>query len=125
MLSAFFGGLALLLAGLGLYGVMSYAVSRRRTEIGIRMALGAARGTVIGMVMRGAMIQTAIGLAIGIPVAIGCVRFVKSQLYEIDKMDMPILAASIAVLIAAACVAGLIPAKRAASIDPARALRIE
>jgi predicted permease len=124
-LTSLFGLLALLLAAIGLYGVTAYTVARRTSEIGIRMALGAARRTVIGMVMRGAMIQTGIGLAIGIPVAIGCVRFVKSQLYEIDKMDMPILAASIAVLVAAACVAGLIPAKRAASIDPARALRIE
>jgi predicted permease len=124
-LTMLFGLLALLLAAIGLYGVTAYGVARRTSEIGIRMALGAARGTVIGMVMRGAMIQAGIGLAIGIPVAIVCVRFVKSQLYDITKMDASILAGSIAVLVAAACVAGLIPAKRAASIDPARALRIE
>jgi predicted permease len=124
-LTMLFGGLALLLAAIGLYGVTAYTVARRTPEIGIRMALGAARGTVIGMVMRGAMIQAGIGLVIGIPVAIVGVRFVKSQLYEITKMDVPTMAAAIAVLLAAACVAGLIPAKRAASIDPARALRID
>jgi len=124
-LTTLFGALALLLAAIGLYGVTAYTVARRTSEIGIRMALGAARGTVIGMIMRGAMIQTAIGLAIGIPVAIVCVRFVKSQLYEITRMDSSILAGAIVVLVAAACVAGIIPARRAASIDPARALRIE
>jgi len=124
-LTMLFGVLALLLAAIGLYGVTAYTVARRTSEIGIRMALGAARGTVIGMVMRGAMIQTAIGLAIGIPVAIVCVRFVKSQLYEITRMDSSVLAVAIVVLVAAASVAGIIPARRAASIDPARALRIE
>ncbi|HEY3706855.1 MAG TPA: ABC transporter permease [Terracidiphilus sp.] len=124
-LTMMFGGLALLLAAIGLYGVTAYGVARRTSEIGIRMALGAARRTVIGMVMRGAMIQAGIGLVIGVPVAIVCVRFVKSQLYEITKMDAPILLGAIGVLAVAACVAGLIPARRAASIDPARALRIE
>jgi predicted permease len=124
-LTMLFGVLALLLAAIGLYGVTAYGVARRTSEIGIRMALGAARGSVIGMVMRGAMIQAAIGLAIGVPVAIVCVRFVKSQLYEITKMDAPIMLGAVAVLVVAACVAGLIPARRAASIDPARALRIE
>jgi macrolide transport system ATP-binding/permease protein len=124
-LTMLFGVLALLLAAIGLYGVTAYTVARRSSEIGIRMALGAARKSVIGMVMRGAMIQTAIGLAIGIPVAIVSVRFVKSQLYEITRMDSSILAASIVVLVIAASVAGIIPARRAASIDPATALRIE
>jgi macrolide transport system ATP-binding/permease protein len=124
-LTMLFGALALLLAAIGLYGVTAYTVARRTSEIGIRMALGAARGRVIGMVMRGAMIQTTIGLAIGIPVAIVCVRFVKSQLYEITRMDPYILAVAIIVLVVAASIAGIIPARRAASIDPARALRIE
>jgi len=74
-LMTLFGGLALLLAAVGLYGVTSYNVARRSSEIGIRMALGAARGGVIAMIMRGAMIQTVLGLAMGIPVAVVCVRF--------------------------------------------------
>jgi predicted permease len=124
-LTSLFGALALLLAAIGLYGVTAYTVARRTPEIGIRMALGAARRRVIGMVMRGAMVQTGIGLVIGVPVAVVCVRFVKSQLYDIARVDAVVLAGAIAVLVAAACVAGMIPARRAASIDPARALRVE
>jgi macrolide transport system ATP-binding/permease protein len=124
-LTSLFGLLALLLAAIGLYGVTSYTVVRRTPEIGIRMALGAARSRVIGMVMRGAMMQTVVGLAIGIPVAIFCVRYVKSQLYEITKVNVPTMIIAIGVLVLAAAVAGIIPARRAASIDPVRALRVE
>jgi predicted permease len=124
-LTSLFGLLALLLAAIGLYGVTAYTVVRRTPEIGIRMALGAARSRVIGTVMRGAMLQTCAGLAIGIPVAIFCVRFVKSQLYEITSVNVPVMAVAIGVLLLAAAVAGIIPARRAASIDPVRALRVE
>jgi len=124
-LTMLFGGLALLLATLGLYGVTAYAVERRTPEIGIRMALGAERGGVVAMVMRGALLQTALGLAIGIPVAVVSVRYVKSLLYEITNADGQVMAGAILALAVAACVAGLIPARRAASIDPARALRSE
>jgi macrolide transport system ATP-binding/permease protein len=124
-LTSLFGLLALLLAAIGLYGVTSYTVVRRTPEIGIRMALGAARSRVIGMVMRGAMMQTVVGLAIGIPVAIFCVRYVKSQLYEITRVNVPTMIIAIGVLVLAATVAGIIPARRAASIDPVRALRVE
>jgi len=124
-LMTLFGGLALLLATIGLYGVTSYTVARRTAEIGIRMALGAERGGVIAMVMRGAVIQTALGLAIGIPVALFCVRFVKTQLYEITSANSNVMMVAILTLGVAACVAGIIPARRAASIDPARALRTE
>lgn len=124
-LTSIFGLLALLLAAIGLYGVTAYTVVRRTPEIGIRMALGAARGRVIGTVMRGAMLQALVGLAIGVPVAIYCVRYVKSQLYEITSVNVPVMAAAIAVLVLAAAVAGIIPARRAASIDPVRALRID
>ena len=86
-LTSLFGLLALLLAAIGLYGVTAYTVVRRTPEIGIRMALGAARSRVIGTVMRGAMLQTIAGLVIGIPVAIFCVRYVKSQLYEITSVN--------------------------------------
>ena len=124
-LTMLFGALALMLATIGLYGVTAYAVERRTPEIGIRMALGAERGGVIGMVLRGAMIQTALGLAIGIPVALLSVRFVKAQLYEITGANASVMAAATLTLAVAACVAGMIPAWRAASIDPVQALRSE
>jgi predicted permease len=124
-LTELFGALALLLAAVGLYGVTAYSVALRTNEIGIRMALGAERGGVVALVMRGAMMQTLLGLAIGIPVALVCVRFVKAQLYEITNADARVMAGAILTLAVAACVAGLIPARRAASIDPMRALRVE
>ena len=124
-LTSLFGLLALLLAAIGLYGVTAYTVVRRTPEIGIRMALGAARSRVIGTVMRGAMLQTAAGLVLGIPVAIFCVRYVKSQLFEISSVNVPVMTIAIGVLVLAAAIAGIIPARRAASIDPVRALRIE
>jgi macrolide transport system ATP-binding/permease protein len=124
-LTSLFGGLALLLATIGLYGVTAYSVARRTSEIGIRMALGAKRATVTAMVMRGAMIQAALGLAIGVPTALLCARFVEAQLYDIKGIDAAVLSASIVTLLIAAAMAGLIPARRAASIDPAQALRNE
>jgi predicted permease len=124
-LTALFGGLALLLATIGLYGVTAFTVARRTSEIGIRMALGAERRGVIAMIMRGAVIQILIGLAIGIPAALLCVRFVKAQLYEITSADPPIVGGAILTMAIAACIAGIIPAQRAASIDPVQALRSE
>jgi ABC-type antimicrobial peptide transport system permease subunit len=124
-LTSLFGGLALLLATIGLYGVTAYTVVRRTPEIGIRMALGAERIRVIGMIMRGAVIQTGLGLAIGIPVAMLCVRYVKSELYEITSADTRVMTFAILTLAVAACVAGIIPSRRAASIDPVQALRVE
>jgi macrolide transport system ATP-binding/permease protein len=124
-LTSLFGLLALLLAAIGLYGVTAYTVVRRTPEIGVRMALGAARSRVIGTVMRGAILQAVAGLAIGIPVAIFCVRYVKSQLYEITSVNMLVMTIAIGVLVLAAAISSIIPARRAASIDPVRALRIE
>jgi macrolide transport system ATP-binding/permease protein len=124
-LTSLFGALALLLAAIGLYGVTAFSVARRTPEIGIRMALGAARSRVIASVMRGAMLQTIAGLAIGIPAAEFCVRYVKSQLYEITNVNLLVMAMAIGVLALAAAVAGIIPARRAASIDPVKALRVE
>jgi macrolide transport system ATP-binding/permease protein len=124
-LTSLFGLLALLLAAIGLYGVTAYTVVRRTPEIGIRMALGAARSRVIGMVMRGAMLQATVGLAIGVPVAVFCVRYVKSQLFEITAVNLQVIMLAIGVLMLAAAIAGIIPARRAASIDPVRALRIQ
>ncbi len=89
------------------------------------MALGAERAGVVAMIMRGAMIQTALGLAIGVPVALLCVRFVKAQLYEITNVDASVLAGAVLTLALATAFAGLIPARRAASIEPQEALRHE
>jgi predicted lysophospholipase L1 biosynthesis ABC-type transport system permease subunit len=124
-LTMLFGVLALGLATVGLYGVTAYTVARRTSEIGIRMALGAERTAVISSVMRSALFQSVVGLAIGVPVAFLCVRYIQSQLYEIKGLDIAVLIGSIVVLVTAAALAGLIPARRASSIDPARALRIE
>jgi predicted permease len=124
-LTMMFGGLALLLSALGLYGVTSYGVARRTAEIGIRMALGAERAAVTAIVMRDAMMQAAVGLAIGVPVALLSVKIVESQLYQIKSVDAGVLAGAVLTLVAAAGIAGMIPARRAASIDPARALRTE
>jgi macrolide transport system ATP-binding/permease protein len=124
-LTSLFGGLALLLATIGLYGVTAYTVVRRTSEIGIRMALGAERTRVVGMVMRGAMTQAFLGLIVGAPVAMLCVRYVKAQLYEITSVNLGVMAVAIVVLVVAACIAGMIPARRAASINPVEALRAE
>ena len=124
-LISLFGGLALLLATIGLYGVTAYTVVRRTSEIGIRMALGAERARVIGMVMRGAMTQAFLGLIVGVPVAMLCVRYVKAQLYEIDTVSLGVMAVPVVVLVLAAGVAGMIPARRAASVNPVQALRVE
>ena len=110
---------------IGLYGVSAYSVARRTSEIGISMALGAERGKVTAMVMRGAVMQAGLGLLIGIPIALLCVRFVQAQLYEIQKIDPIVMSTAIVTLAVAASFAGFIPARRAASIDPARALRNE
>jgi predicted permease len=124
-LTMLFGALALLLATIGLYGVTAYTVVRRIPEIGIRMALGAGRGGVIAMVLRGALLQTAIGLMIGFPVASLCVRLVKAQLYGITSADARVMAGAILVLSVAAWIAAMIPARRGASINPVQALRAE
>lgn len=124
-LTLFFGALALLLAAIGLYGVTAYTVSRRTGEIGIRMALGAGRIRVIAMVIRAALAQILLGLAIGMPCAVLCVRLSEAILYEVRGIDVTVLLLAILPLIVTACIAALIPARRAASIDPVKALRIE
>ncbi|MBB6147061.1 putative permease [Silvibacterium bohemicum] len=124
-LTSLFGLLALILASIGLYGVTSYSVARRTGEIGIRMALGADRMNVLKMVLKGAFLQVAIGLAIGIPLTILGGRAMASQLFGIKPYDPLILAITITVLTAAAFVASAIPARRAANTEPMQALRSE
>jgi predicted permease len=124
-LTLLFGLLALALAAIGLYGVTAYTVEQRTNEIGIRMALGANRASVLTMVLRNAFVQVAIGLAIGIPVAIGAGRAIASQLYSVKPYDPAILAVATLLLGMAAFVAAVIPAQRATSVDPMRALRSE
>ena len=124
-LTTLFGLLALVLAAVGLYGITSYAVARRTSEIGLRMALGADRGSVVRMVLRGAFVQIAIGLAIGIPIALAGGHFMADQLFGVRSWDPMSMAIAVAVLSAAAALAGFIPARRAASIEPMEALRIE
>jgi predicted permease len=124
-LTSSFGVLALMLASVGLYGVMSYFVVRRTSEIGIRMALGAARSGVVAMVLRGALWQLLIGLAIGIPAALIASHFMASLLYEVRTYDPLAFLGAILLLVVCATVAGFIPARRAASIDPMQALRTD
>jgi putative ABC transport system permease protein len=123
MLSGFFGGLALLLAGLGLYGVTSYAVSRRRTEIGIRMALGAAPSGVVRLVLRRVALLVGFGVVLGAGISVWASRFVTTLLYGLQPSDPATLALAVLVLSVIGAMAGWIPARRAARIDPARVLR--
>lgn len=125
LLSAGFGLLATLLAAIGLYGVMAFVVARRTKELGLRMALGAQPGSVVWLVMREVLILLAIGLAIGVPAAIGLGRLVTAQLYGIKPADPWIGMTTILALAVVASVAGLIPARRASRIDPILALRYE
>jgi putative ABC transport system permease protein len=124
-LSGFFGGLALLLAIIGLYGVMSYKVARRRNEIGIRMALGAEQSRVLRMVLGEVGVLVFIGLAIGIAAALATTRFVQSFLYGLTPNDPWVLSSAAAVLALVAVVAGYLPARRASRLDPMTALREE
>jgi predicted permease len=124
-LSTAFGLLATVLAALGLYAVMSYAVLRRTREIGIRMALGAERGRVLWLVLREVAILAAVGVALGLPSALGLARLVSSQLYGLSPADPPTLALATLVLAAVAFLAGYLPASRATRVDPLTALRYE
>ena len=124
-LTSLFGFLALILASVGLYGVTAYTVQRRTNEIGIRMALGASRLSVLKLVLRGALLQIAVGLVIGIPFTIAAGRAMAAQLFGVKPWDPRILLVTTTALVVAAFLAAVIPARRAAALDPMRALRIE
>jgi predicted permease len=120
-----FGALALLLASIGLFGLMSYSVARRTNEIGIRMALGAQAQDVLALVMRESLILVAIGVAAGLTAAIAARRLVESLLFGLPATDAVTIAASVLVMVAVAAFAGYLPARRAARVDPLVALRYE
>ena len=120
-----FGGLALLLASIGLFGLMSYNVSRRTNEIGIRMALGAQRSDVLGLVMRESMILVAIGIVLGLVAALSASSFVKSLLFGLPPTDPLALAAAMAIMVIVSGLAGYLPARRASKVDPMVALHYE
>jgi ABC-type antimicrobial peptide transport system permease subunit len=124
-LTSIFGALALILASIGLYGVTAYGVARRIPEIGLRMALGADRASVVRLVLRGAALQTGIGLLLGVPLALLAGHYLQSQLYEVKGINLPTLLVACAVLALSAVIASALPARRASSVEPMQALRME
>jgi predicted permease len=125
MLSAAFGVLATVLAAIGQYCVMSFVVARRTKEIGLRMALGAPQGAVVWMVMRETALLVGLGLAVGVPAAWALSRYVSAQLFGVKATDIWTAAAALVILAVVAAGAGFLPARRASSIDPIRALHYE
>jgi ABC-type antimicrobial peptide transport system permease subunit len=120
-----FGIVALLLAAIGLYGVTAYTVARQTNEIGIRMALGADRGNVVQLVLRGAFARVMVGLMLGLPLAVGAGRLISAQLYGVSIYDPPAMMLAAVSLAICAFLAAIIPASRAAAISPMSALRAE
>ena len=125
ILMAVFSGLALALASIGIYGVISYSVSQRQQEIGLRMALGARRGQVLWMVIRQGMILTLTGLAAGLVVSLIALRFMRGLLFAVNPADPIALGGAVALLCLIALVASYLPALRATRVDPMTALRYE
>jgi hypothetical protein len=124
-LSAFFGLLAVFLVCIGIYGLLSYAVARRTSEIGVRMALGARRSNVLWLILREILVLVAIGIAIGVPVALEGNHLVAKLLYGLSPADPASLFAAIAMLVAIAVLAGYLPARKASLVEPTVALRCE
>jgi len=125
MLSGFFGALAVLLAGLGLFGVTAYAVSRRRREIGIRIALGAAPASVMRLVLTRVMLLVGIGITVGAGLSLWASRFVAAMLYGLDPRDPVTLTIAAGLLATVGFVAAWLPARQAIRIDPAIVLRLD
>ena len=125
LLATAFGILATVLAGIGLYGILAYSTAQRTREIGIRMALGARRGTVVQLILREVMVLAGGAMLVTIPVAILATRAVRSQLFGVSVADPVVYGAGIAVICLVAGLAGFVPARRAATVDPARALRTD
>jgi ABC-type antimicrobial peptide transport system permease subunit len=109
----------------GLYGTVSYNIARRTSEIGIRMALGAQRGSIVWMVLREVFVLAAVGLAISVPAALGASKLVASFLFDMKPNDPPVLILAVVTLLGAAILAGYVPARKASRIDPTTALRHE
>jgi hypothetical protein len=124
-LTSFFGVLSLVLASIGLYGVTTYNAGLRINEIGVRMALGANRGNIVALVLRGAFMLILLGLFIGLPLAFAAGRFLGNQLYGLNPYDPVVISVAIAALAFSALIAALIPALRASFISPSQALRAE
>jgi ABC-type antimicrobial peptide transport system permease subunit len=125
MLASVFGMLATLLAGIGLYGILAYSTAQRTREIGIRMALGARRTTVVGLILREVLMLAGGAVVVTIPLAMLATRTVRSELFGVSVADPTVYGAGILVICVVAALAGFIPARRAATVDPARALRTE
>ena len=123
--SSLFGLLALLLAAIGLYGVIAYGVARRTRELGIRMALGAPRAYVFWLILRETVVLVMIGIGVGLPAALATTRLVSSRLFGLSAADPFTISVAMGVLIGVALVAGYLPARRAARVDPMEALRCE
>lgn len=125
ILASFFGALALLLTAMGIYGVIAYGVGRRTREIGVRLALGATPGTVLGMIVRETLTLVAAGAALGLPLAFACTRVIKSMLFGVEPQDPITALVCLGVLLIAGLAAGYVPARRAALLEPVSALRAE
>jgi predicted permease len=124
-LLGFFGSLALVLASVGLYGVMSYAVARRTGEIGIRMAMGAGRAAVVSMIVRQTVLLVTAGVALGVPAALASTHLLTALLFGLKPTDPATISTTVALMLTIAVLAGYIPARRAARVDPMTALRHE
>jgi predicted permease len=124
-LSSFFGILAVFLACIGIYGVLSYSVARRTSELGIRLALGAQSRTLLWLILRESILLLILGLAVGIPVALSSTRILKSMLYELSPLDPTAITVAIAAVAVMTIAAAWLPARRATKVDPLQALRTE
>jgi ABC-type antimicrobial peptide transport system permease subunit len=124
-LTGFFGILAVFLASIGVYGMLSYSVARRTSELGIRLALGAQSQTLLWMILRESILLLVLGLALGIPVALGSTRILKSLLYQLSPLDPAAITVAIAAVAVMTVVAAWFPARRATKVDPLQALRTE